>query len=321
MVRGGGDGVASLGDHARARDVADDFRARQVAADAGLRALADLDLDGRAGLEVFLVHAETPRRNLDDRVGTVFVKILVQAALAGVVVCPERLRRAGEALVRVVADGAVAHGREHDGNLEPELRRKIVREDLAVRPAAQLRRFLAEERARLHRLAQRVDGRVRHLRGVEQHPVPVDRVFFRVAHGGEQHAARLRLAVDLGDGGAVPLAVELERIGILYDLQRAGGAKRDAAVAVHAFGFVASHLAGFRVEGMHLVGALPLAHAAGDAALRVADHVVLRNDVIDRHYARTPLFSPTMTGSPPRGDQSRSRLGWMVRMAHSSLAT
>ena len=65
-------------------DVAVGLLAGQVAADAGLGALADLDLDGGAAVEVVGVDAEAARGHLHDDVVLVGVEVGVQAALAGV---------------------------------------------------------------------------------------------------------------------------------------------------------------------------------------------------------------------------------------------
>ena len=164
-----------------------------------------------------------------------------------------------------------------------------------------------------------VDGRVRHLRGVEQQAVPVDGVVLGVAHGGEQHPAGLRLAVDLLDGAAGPVGVRLEGVVGLDDLERARRAEGHAPVAADALALVRDHALAVRVVAVHLVCALPLAHAAGDAAVRVADDFVLGIEELDGHYASPPLLE-MRTGSPPRGDQSASRFGSSARMAHSSLA-
>ena len=107
------DRIGPLRDHARTRNVADDLRAGQMAADAGLRTLPHLYLYRRAGFEIILVDAETAGRDLYDRVCAVLVEILMQAALAGVVQYAELGRRARERGVSVVADRAVAHRREH----------------------------------------------------------------------------------------------------------------------------------------------------------------------------------------------------------------
>lgn len=60
------------------------------------------------------MHTEAAGRDLHDGICAVLVEILMQTALAGVVVDAERFCGAGKAFVRIVADGAVGHGREHD---------------------------------------------------------------------------------------------------------------------------------------------------------------------------------------------------------------
>ena len=291
--------------------------AGQVAADAGLCALTHLDLDRRARLQIFLVHAEAAGRDLYDGVRAVLVEVLVQAALAGIIIGAERAGRAGERSVRIVGDRAVAHGREHDRHVELELGGQIGYQT-AVPVALDFARLFAEEGARLHRLAQRVDRGIGDLRCVDEHFIPVDRVGLRVAHRGEQHAARARLTVDLGDGLARPVGVRLEGVVGLDDFERARRAERHAPVAGDAFGLVRHHFLKFRVVEVHFIGALPLARAAGDAAVVVAHDLVLRIQKIDRHYGFPLSFSRTMTGSPPRGVQMRSSAGAMTRTAHSS---
>ena len=104
MVRGGGDGVRALGDHTGAGDVRADLVAGQMAADARLCTLAHLDLDGGACFQVILMYAEAAGCDLYNGVRAVLVKVLMQAALAGVVVGAERAGRAGKRLVRIVGD-------------------------------------------------------------------------------------------------------------------------------------------------------------------------------------------------------------------------
>ena len=317
VVRGRGNGVRALGDHAGARDVRADLVAGQVAADAGLCALAHFNLDSRARLQIVLMHAEAAGRDLHDGVRAVLVEVLVQAALAGVVVGAERAGRAGKRLVRVVGDRAVAHGREHDRHAQLELGRQVGYQ-VAVRVALDFARLFAEEGPRLHGLAQRVDGGVGDLGGVDEDLIPVNGVRLRIAHGGEQHAARASLAVDLGDGLARPVGVFLKGMVGLDNLQRARRTKGDAAMAGDALGLVDHHLLEFRVVEMHLVGALPLARAAGDAAVVIAHDLILRIQKVDSHYCFPPSCRLTITGSPPRGAQMWSSVGSMARMAHSS---
>ena len=268
-------GVRALRDHTGLGDVRTDLEARQMAADARLCALTHLDLDGGAGFEIILVYAEAAGRDLNDGVRAVLVEVLVQAALTGIIIGAERAGRAGEGSVRVVGDGAVAHRGEHDGNVQLELRRHV-RNEVAVLVALDPARLLAEKGLGLHRLTQRVDGRVGDLRSVDEDFVPVDRVRLRVAHRGEQHAARACLAVDLGDGLAGPVRVLLEGVVGLYDLERTGRAERYAAVAGDALGLIDLHLLKFRVVKMYFVRALTLAGAAADAAVVIADDLILR---------------------------------------------
>ena len=67
-----------------------------MAADARLCALPHFDLDGGAGAEVILMHAEAAGRDLHDGICAVLVEILMQTALAGVVVDAERFCGAGK---------------------------------------------------------------------------------------------------------------------------------------------------------------------------------------------------------------------------------
>ena len=178
VVRGRGDGVRALGNHTGAgRRPPTTFCAGQMAADAGLRALAHLDLDGRAGFQIVLVtrrsgrrpparwcagrtgkspHAGRPRRYYNR--------------------CPAAQAARARRLVGVVADGAVAHRREHDRHLQLELRRSC--SGRGCRPASRsiLLGFLPRKTSRFHRLAQRIDGGVGDLRSVDEDLVPVDRI-------------------------------------------------------------------------------------------------------------------------------------------------
>ncbi len=276
--------IGSFRDHARTGNGVRDLSPRQMSADAGFCALADLDLNRRAGFQVIGMHAEPAGSHLHNGIRTVLIKILVEPALAGVVVSSQFPCGPRQAFMRIVADGAVAHGGKQDGDFQLQLGREIVGPDAAVRIPLDAVRLFAEKGAGFHRFAQRIDGRIGHLGGVDQHFIPVNRIFLRVAHGGKQHAAGFRLGVDFTDIALLPVAVQAEGIRIFHDLQRMGRAERNAAMTVDAFGFVAFHRAGLRVKGMHLVCALAFAHAAGDAALRIAEHVIFRDFIVDCHY-------------------------------------
>ena len=183
MVRRGGNRVRAFGNHARFGNIRHNLPARQMTANARLCALPHLDFNRRARVQVIVIDAEAPRRDLHNRVFAVLVEVLMQAAFAGVVIRSELLRRARKGFVRVIANRAVRHGGEHNRHFELELGRRVVNE-LAVLVAADAFRTAAEVNARLHRLTQRVNGRVRDLRGVNQQLIPVDRQRRGVAHRG-----------------------------------------------------------------------------------------------------------------------------------------
>lgn len=135
----------------------------------------------------------------------------------------------------------------------------LVGDELAVRPAQDTARLLTQKDPGLHGLAQRVDGGIGDLGSVEQQFVPVNRAGLRIAHGREQHAAGLRLLVDLAHGVARPVGVHFIGIVGAHDLERTGRADRDAALAVDALAVVGGQYAQLFIEGVHFVCAL--AHA------------------------------------------------------------
>ena len=293
-----GDGVRAQGDHAGPGHVLAHLFTGQMAADARLCALAHFDLDGRAGVEIPLVDAEAARGHLDDGVGAVGVEILVEAAFAGVVVNAEALRRPGQGEMGVVADSAVGHGGKQDRRFQPQGGRQIV--DQTAAAVALHRHFpLSQIHPGLHRFAQRIDGGVRHLGGVDKQMIPVNGVGLRVAHGREQRAAAAGLTVKLLHRLHRPVGVGTILVAVFNDLQRMGRADAHAALAVHAVGAVAVHAVFLRVVAMHQIGALPLAGAALDTAAGVAQHFKFRGNVFLGQHQRPPPFTVTITPSPP----------------------
>ncbi|CDD01911.1 unknown [Ruminococcus sp. CAG:382] len=91
MMGRGRDCIRAFGDHTCARNVADNLRTRQMTADTRLCTLSHFDLDRRTGIEIILINAETSRRDLNYRICTVAIKILMQTAFTGVVIDTERL--------------------------------------------------------------------------------------------------------------------------------------------------------------------------------------------------------------------------------------
>ena len=94
-------------------------------ADAGLGTLSHFDFNGGARLQIVLMHAEAAGSDLHNGVFSVTVKIFMQSALAGVVANSDLFGGARQTLMGVIADGAVAHGGEHDRHGKLNLRRQL----------------------------------------------------------------------------------------------------------------------------------------------------------------------------------------------------
>ena len=177
-----------------------------MASDAGLCALAHLDLDGCAGLQIILVDAEAAAGYLDDGIGAVLVKIIMQAAFTGIVEDAERGSCPGQGGMGIVADGSVAHGGKHDRHGQADLGRQVA-DQIAVCVSFHPGGLFAERDMGLHGLAQRINGRIGHLRGIDQNFVPVNWKGLGIAHGREQDAAAGGLLVDLTDRVMGPVGV------------------------------------------------------------------------------------------------------------------
>ena len=236
-----GNGVGALRDHSGLGHVPYDLCPGQVTADAGLGALAHFDFNGSTRLQVVLVDAEPAGSHLNDGVGPILVKVLMESALAGVVVNAQLLGRPGETLVGVVADGAVAHGGKHQGRGKFQLGRQIG-DDVSLAVPANVRGLAAQKRLGLHGFPKGIDGGVGHLGRVDEYLIPVDGIGLGVAHGGEQHPAAVCLQIHFPNGLVGPVVVFLIGVVGLDDLQRPGGTQSDTPVAVDALAFVGKHL-------------------------------------------------------------------------------
>ena len=166
MVRSGGDSVGPLRDHPGPGHVAYDLCSRQMAADTGLGPLAHLDLNGSTGVEIAFMDAEPAGGHLDDGIFPVAIKILVKAALAGVVADAQFLGRTGQGCVGVVADGTVAHGGKQHRHGKLQLRRQGGIQG-AIRHTEDVVRPFSQKHTGLHRLPEGVNGWIRHLRSVD----------------------------------------------------------------------------------------------------------------------------------------------------------
>ena len=286
-MRRGRNRVHPLRDHARFGNVGGNFCAGQMASDPRFCALPHLDLNGRGIFKIIPKHAEPAGRDLYDGIFAVFVKILMQPAFARVVICSQFFRRARKAFVRIVTDRAVTHGRKHDGHFEFELRRQRVFQFAAL-VALDFDGMFAQKHLRFHGFAQRIDGRIGHLRGIDEHFIPKNRIFFRISHRREQNAAGICLPVHLVDRLVAPVCIDFIGIVRTHDLQRMRRAEADAAVTIHAFFAVRLHFARIGVVRMHEICALPLADAADNAAVGIPHDFVV-GLYIHIHQPRPPL--------------------------------
>ena len=82
-------GIAALGNHSGAGNIAYYFRSWQMSADTGLCTLAHFNLYRGAGFQVIFVYAETAGGNLNNGVFTVTIEILVKSSLAGIIINTE----------------------------------------------------------------------------------------------------------------------------------------------------------------------------------------------------------------------------------------
>ena len=144
------DRVTAFGDHSCFRNIAGVFLPRQMTADARFCPLADLDLNGRAGLKIIGMNTETAGSHLHDGMIAVRIEILMEAAFTGVIEDPQLFGGFGQTGVGVVADGAVGHGGEHHRHGEFQIGRQRI-DDAAVFVAEDLTVFLTEERFGFHR--------------------------------------------------------------------------------------------------------------------------------------------------------------------------
>ncbi|OPZ81778.1 MAG: hypothetical protein BWY76_02921 [bacterium ADurb.Bin429] len=244
MVGGRRDGIGPDRNHACGSDCGAYLLPRQMPADARLGALADFNFHRRAGVQVLYIHAETAGGALYDGAVGIRLHLFVQATFAGVPEDAQFLRRHRQAFLRGERDGAVGHRREDDGESKLVVRRELrLQRDAAIGGNLYLHllRLAAQVGPQLHRLAQRVNGGIRHLAGVEEQTVKEHREILVRAHAGEQHAAGLRLAVDI-------LAMAQCPVGIRPVIGRVGQhgnarlrAKHLAAVTAHALVLIGHH--------------------------------------------------------------------------------
>ncbi len=233
----------------------------------------------------------------------------MQAALAGVVVDAQLLRRPGQAFMGVVADGAVAHGGKHDGHWTAPAG-AAYRRRCCPRASRRMRVGLrAQKDPGLHGLPQGVDGGVGHLGGVDEHFIPVDG--HRAGDCPWRRAARRRSL----PGGKSPsmacpvqLAFSWKVLSVFTIFSARVGHRATQRWQLTHWLSSADHQSQLVIILVHPVGALALAHAAGDAAVLVAHHLICGIEEDQAAIMPCLLHGYKITGSPPRGDHTLVQL-------------
>ena len=249
---------------------------------AGLGALPHFYLYRGARVKVSFMDTKASGCDLNDGIFAVTVKILMQPALTGVVKYTQFLSGTRQRFVSVIADGAVAHGREHHRHRQFKLRLKTAIEFSGFVTRYPVRLF-AEENLGFHRFAERVDRRVRDLRGIYKYPVPVYRQRLRIAHRRKKDTAAVCLLVYLIYRIVLPIRVFTQRTVAPDYFQRPCGAKRHTALTVYTFCLIAYHYAAFRVIAVHLVRTLSFANSAAYTARVVAHNFKFRINKSNSH--------------------------------------
>ena len=229
----------------------------------------------------------------------------MQPAFSGVIKDSQLFGRPRQRFVGVVADGAIAHGRKHHRH-----GKRHVRGHFAYNPALIVAlygtRRTPQRHARLHGFAQRIDGRIGDLRGVNQELVPIHRLRSGRAHGGKKHTACRRLFVRLLHQGRRPVGTaRAQAFGSPIIPQCVLGAESRASLAVHAQPLVAFHRRALLGKTMNPVCALLLAYATVRAARFVAP-TTSREDTSNLNSHRgSPFKEPVNTTGRPPGEEPR----------------
>ena len=290
-------GIRAFGNHSGPGNVPDNFRTGQMAADAGLCALTHFDFHRSACFQIFLIHAETAGSYLYNGVGAIDIKVLMEAALTGIVEDSQLRGRPGQAGVGVIADGTVAHGGKHHRHGQFQLGRELTSQ-ISVFVPLHLFRLLSQKHPGFHGFPQRIDRRVGHLGCVDQNFIPIYRQRSGVAHGRKEHTAALGLLVNLSDGIILPVGIFPQGTVALHNFQRPGGTQGHAPLAVDTFTLIAEHHIAIRIITVYLIGTLAFTDTALDAAVFISDDFKLG---IKQFHQKHPSFTLTMTGSPPAG--------------------
>ena len=154
-----------------------------MSADSRLCALSHFYFNRGAGFKIILIDTETAGSNLYNSIFTIAIKILMQTTLTSIIENAESLCGSCQWLVRIIADGAVAHSGKHHRHGKFKLRFKLANH-LTIFIFFDLSRLFAEKNFRLHWFAQRINRRIGYLWCVNQNFIPIHRHRLGVSHWG-----------------------------------------------------------------------------------------------------------------------------------------
>ena len=289
MVRSGRNSVRAFRYHTGFGYFVRNLHTGQVSADTGLCALSHFDFDSRARIEITLEYTETSRSYLTNGILAVFVEVLVQTALTGIIISAEFFCGSGKTFVRVFGNRTERHRREHCRNVKFEIRCFFIMR-LAIRVVGNFLRLFSEERFCFHRLTKRVNRRVCYLRSVKQNFVPINGIFFRVAHCGEQNTAAFCLLVYFVHCLMRPVTVRAELVFVRTDFQRVSRAKAYAPLTVNARHRIGYHFIEIWIVFMNFISALAFANAALYTSVGISYNLEKRIHIIYCHVI-TPFLA------------------------------
>jgi hypothetical protein len=154
--------------------------------------------------------------HLCNGVRAVRIEVPMKAPFTRVVEDAQFLCRSGKRKTGVETDGAIGHGREHDGNLKSKLQRK---EGFRMKPPSSLHSFgmlkdkfhavglASNEGQEFHRLAKGVNGRVGNLARVEEEVIPVNLIRPIAAHGRKEDSPGFGLLPDVAKRSFSPVFI------------------------------------------------------------------------------------------------------------------
>jgi len=143
-----------------------------------------------------------------------------------------------------------------------------------------------------HRFSQGINRRIRHLAGIKEEMVPVDRVGPVIPHAGEEYTTCLCLLHDVADGPTRPVTILPEFERILSNGQGIGRTESDATVAAHAHFFFRIDLVMLRIVGVAFKSTLPNTNLALNTSVLISLDLKFGFEMTQIHFDNPPSTIP-----------------------------